>query len=121
MPLGINESISQVASRCMSAQVALLYRDQSAWNQPRVCRARCRRRQKSPIMTLVSDAHPQLYDNDAAVETGSWRAYVPEGVRPYMESAPLAALFLGISSGAAFAMIGATLTTRLAQYGIRKS
>jgi len=72
-------------------------------------------------MTLVSDAHPQLYDNDAAVETGSWRAYVPEGVRPYMESAPLAALFLGISSGAAFAMIGATLTTRLAQYGIRKS
>jgi PAT family beta-lactamase induction signal transducer AmpG len=43
------------------------------------------------------------------------------GIRPYLEPAPLAALFLGISSGFAFAMIGATLTTRLAQYGITKS
>src|SRR5258707_15224169 len=50
-----------------------------------------------------------------------WRSRVPEGIRPYFESAPLAALFLGISSGAAFAMIGATLTTRLAQQGITKS
>ena len=45
---------------------------------------------------------------------------LPSGVRPYLESAPLAALFLGISSGFAFAMIGATLTTRLAQHGIDK-
>jgi len=45
----------------------------------------------------------------------------PRGVRPYFEAAPLAALFLGISSGFAFAMIGATLTTRLAQHGITKS
>src|SRR5688572_29906623 len=43
------------------------------------------------------------------------------GVRPYLEAAPLAALFLGISSGFAFAMIAATLTTRLAQRGITKS
>src|SRR5512138_3047343 len=43
------------------------------------------------------------------------------GLRPYFEPAPLAALFLGISSGFAFSMIGATLTTRLAQYGISKS
>jgi PAT family beta-lactamase induction signal transducer AmpG len=43
------------------------------------------------------------------------------GIRPYVEPAPLAALFLGISSGFAFAMIGATLTTRLAQHGISKS
>jgi len=43
------------------------------------------------------------------------------GIRPYLEPAPLAALFLGISSGFAFAMIGATLTTRLAQHGISKS
>ena len=43
------------------------------------------------------------------------------GIRPYLERAPLAALFLGISSGFAFAMIGATLTTRLAQHGITKS
>jgi MFS transporter, PAT family, beta-lactamase induction signal transducer AmpG len=50
-----------------------------------------------------------------------WRSRVPEGIRPYFESAPLAALFLGVSSGFAFSMIGATLTTRLAQQGITKS
>ena len=42
-------------------------------------------------------------------------------IAPYLEAAPLAALALGISSGFAFAMIGATLTTRLAQHGITKS
>ena len=41
-------------------------------------------------------------------------------IRPYVEPAPLAALVLGISSGFPFAMIGATLTTRLAQDGIDK-
>ena len=46
---------------------------------------------------------------------------LPAGVRPYLEPAPLAALFLGISSGFGFAMIGATLTTRLAQHGVTKS
>jgi PAT family beta-lactamase induction signal transducer AmpG len=49
------------------------------------------------------------------------RSRMPEGVRPYLEAAPLAALFLGISSGFTFAMIGATLTTRLAQHGITKT
>ncbi len=44
-----------------------------------------------------------------------------DGIRPYFEKAPLAALALGISSGFPFAMIGATLTTRLAQDGITKS
>lgn len=48
--------------------------------------------------------------------TGSWR----DGLRPYLERAPLAALALGISSGFPYAMIGATLTTRLAQDGIDK-
>jgi PAT family beta-lactamase induction signal transducer AmpG len=43
------------------------------------------------------------------------------GVRRYLERAPLAALFLGVSSGFTFAMIGATLTTRLAQHGVNKS
>ncbi|MEO6199258.1 MAG: MFS transporter [Sphingomicrobium sp.] len=43
------------------------------------------------------------------------------GVRPYFEKAPLAALLLGISSGFPYAMIGATLTTRLKQDGIDKS
>src|SRR5829696_1563864 len=50
-----------------------------------------------------------------------WRSRLPEGVRPYFEPAPLAALFLGVSSGFTFAMIGATLTTRLAQHGVTKS
>ena len=44
-----------------------------------------------------------------------------DGIRPYFEKSPLAALALGISSGFPFAMIGATLTTRLAQSGITKS
>ena len=44
-----------------------------------------------------------------------------DSLKPYLERAPLAALFLGISSGFTFAMIGATLTTRLAQHGITKS
>ena len=43
-----------------------------------------------------------------------------DGVKPYLERAPLAALALGISSGFPYAMIGATLTTRLAQDGIDK-
>jgi PAT family beta-lactamase induction signal transducer AmpG len=42
------------------------------------------------------------------------------GVRPYLEPAPLAALFLGMSSGFPFAMIGATLASRLAENGIDK-
>ena len=41
-------------------------------------------------------------------------------VKPYLERAPIAALLLGISSGFPYAMIGATLTTRLAQDGISK-
>src|SRR5260370_21029073 len=49
------------------------------------------------------------------------RSRLPQGLLPYFESAPLAALVLGISSGFAFTMIGATLTTRLAQHGINKS
>jgi PAT family beta-lactamase induction signal transducer AmpG len=69
----------------------------------------------------VADAHPDVLNGRTPVETHDWRSYVPEGVRPYIEPAPLAAFCLGISSGAGFAMIGATLTTRLAQYGIAKS
>jgi MFS transporter, PAT family, beta-lactamase induction signal transducer AmpG len=49
-----------------------------------------------------------------------WRAKLPESVRQYAEAAPLAAFFLGISSGAPYALIAATLTTRLAQDGIDK-
>ena len=59
--------------------------------------------------------------HESTVGSRAWHWYLPEGVRPYIEPAPLAALFLGISSGAPYAMIGATLTTRLAQYGMQKS
>lgn len=47
---------------------------------------------------------------------GNWAG----GIVPYLERAPLAALALGISSGFPYAMIGATLTTRLAASGIDK-
>ncbi|API59227.1 MFS transporter [Tardibacter chloracetimidivorans] len=50
----------------------------------------------------------------------TWRDRLPQGVRPYLEPAPLAALFLGISSGFPFAMLAATLTNRLSEAGIDK-
>ncbi|MDO5610594.1 MAG: MFS transporter [Pseudomonadota bacterium] len=43
-----------------------------------------------------------------------------DAIKPYLQPAPLGALLLGISSGFPYAMIGATLTTRLAQDGIDK-
>ena len=46
---------------------------------------------------------------------GSWAA-----IKPYFEKESLAAFFVGVSSGFPYAMIGATLTTRLAQDGIDK-
>ena len=49
-----------------------------------------------------------------------WRNALPAAIRPYFEAGPLGALALGISSGFPFAMIGATLTTRLAEAGIEK-
>lgn len=52
--------------------------------------------------------------------TTNWRQRLPAGLRPYVEREPLAALMLGVSSGFPYAMIGATLTTRLAQDGIDK-
>jgi PAT family beta-lactamase induction signal transducer AmpG len=41
-------------------------------------------------------------------------------IKPYLARESLAAFFVGISSGFPYAMIGATLTTRLAQDGIDK-
>lgn len=43
-----------------------------------------------------------------------------DGVRPYVERAPLAALALGISSAFPLTMINATLASRLAEAGIEK-
>lgn len=48
------------------------------------------------------------------------RGGLAAAIRPYFERAPFAALLLGISSGFPFAMIAATLTTRLAEAGIDK-
>lgn len=60
--------------------------------------------------------------SEAAMESElGWRRSLPAGLRPYTEAAPVAALFLGMSSGFPYAMIGATLTTRLKQDGIDKS
>jgi len=56
-------------------------------------------------------------DGSVAARRTSWI----DGVKPYVEKAPLASFFLGISSGFPFAMIASTLTSRLAQSGIEKS
>ena len=50
------------------------------------------------------------------IENTSWL----DSIKPYMEKEALIALLLGISSGFPYAMIGATLSTRLAQDGIDK-
>ncbi len=44
-----------------------------------------------------------------------------DAVKPYLEKESLAAFFLGVSSGFPFALLAATLTTRLAQDGIEKA
>jgi len=55
------------------------------------------------------------------------QAIPPEGrslwgsIKPYLEKESLAAFFVGVSSGFPFALLAATLTTRLAQDGIDKS
>lgn len=54
------------------------------------------------------------------IEVERPRSWV-DSIRPYLEKAPLAALALGVSSGFPFAMIAATLTTRLKQDGITKA
>src|SRR5436190_3409070 len=46
---------------------------------------------------------------------------MPRRMRAYFEREPMAAFFVGLSSGAPYAMIGATLTSRLAQSGIEAS
>jgi MFS transporter, PAT family, beta-lactamase induction signal transducer AmpG len=53
---------------------------------------------------------------EAAKTSTSWI----DAVKPYFEKEALIALLVGISSGFPYAMIGATLTTRLAQDGIDK-
>src|SRR5438132_847121 len=83
------------------------------WRRPR-CASRSTGAGASPITRRSPSTMTTRSERD-------WRSRLPQGIRPYFEPAPLAALFLGISSGFAFSMIGATLTTRLAQHGITKS
>lgn len=52
--------------------------------------------------------------------TSTERRSVLDSIKPYFEKESLAAFLLGLSSGFPYAMIGATLTTRLAQDGIDK-
>src|SRR3546814_719155 len=59
-------------------------------------------------------------DQASSTAPSDWRSRMPEGIRPYFESAPLASFFLGVSSGFPYAMIGATLTPRLSQDGLDK-
>lgn len=54
-------------------------------------------------------------------QAGTGARSIAQSVLPYLEKESLAAFFVGISSGFPFAMIAATLTTRLAQDGIDKS
>ncbi|HVR91251.1 MAG TPA: MFS transporter [Novosphingobium sp.] len=58
--------------------------------------------------------------NEASQAVASDKRNVWDSVRPYFEKESLAAFFVGVSSGFPYAMIGATLTTRLAQDGIDK-
>jgi MFS transporter, PAT family, beta-lactamase induction signal transducer AmpG len=58
--------------------------------------------------------------NEAGQAVASADRSLWASVRPYFEKESLAAFFVGISSGFPYAMIGATLTTRLAQDGIDK-
>lgn len=60
-------------------------------------------------------------NDETATASAGLTGRIVAGLKPYLEKAPLAAFFLGVSSGFPFAMIGATLTTRLAQSGITKS
>ncbi len=75
-----------------------------------------------PLLSRLARAHGEgslATQAESRAELG-WRGSLPESIRPYTEAAPIAAFFLGVSSGFPYAMIGATLTTRLAQDGIDK-
>ncbi len=58
--------------------------------------------------------------SEASQTVTSGERSLRDSIKPYFEKESLAAFFVGISSGFPYAMIGATLTTRLAQDGIDK-
>jgi len=59
-------------------------------------------------------------DDGTAVEHQGFVGRIATAIKPYTEREALAALAVGVSSGFPYALIGATLTTRLAQSGIDK-
>lgn len=63
----------------------------------------------------------ETIDSDLAGKATEARGGIWGSIAPYFEKESLAAFALGVSSGFPFAMIGATLTTRLAQDDIQKS
>src|SRR5690554_1246968 len=58
---------------------------------------------------------------EAIEQAATQRRSLWDSVKPYFEKESLAAFFVGVSSGFPFAMLAATLTTRLAQEGIDKA
>ena len=58
---------------------------------------------------------------EAVEQAATERRSLWDSIKPYLEKESLAAFFVGISSGFPFAMLAATLTTRLAQDGIDKA
>jgi MFS transporter, PAT family, beta-lactamase induction signal transducer AmpG len=58
--------------------------------------------------------------SEATQAAAAWRARLPVSLRPYTEGAPLAAFFVGISSGLPFTLLAATLTQRLSEGGIER-
>jgi MFS transporter, PAT family, beta-lactamase induction signal transducer AmpG len=58
--------------------------------------------------------------SEASQAVASEPRSLSDSIKPYFEKEALAAFFVGVSSGFPYAMIGATLTTRLAQDGIDK-
>lgn len=60
-----------------------------------------------------------MADHIVAEETSGRTIW--DSIKPYLEKESLASFFLGVSSGFPFALLAATLTTRLAQDGIEKS
>jgi PAT family beta-lactamase induction signal transducer AmpG len=58
--------------------------------------------------------------SEASQAVASEQRSLLDATKPYFEKEALAAFFVGVSSGFPYAMIGATLTTRLAQDGIDK-
>jgi MFS transporter, PAT family, beta-lactamase induction signal transducer AmpG len=74
---------------------------------------------KEAFRPVVSRYKDGMTDHGKSVAR-SWRGRIPAGVRPYTETAPLAAFFLGISSGLPYTLLAATLTQRLSEGGIER-